>query len=147
MIPVGTRAPDFLLEGSDGRKYDLTHLRREGPVLLVFYPANDSPGCNRQLVALEEERTDYRFRGVQPFGINPASASAHAGFAARLGIGFPLLSDPSLEVSRAYGVVVPGGTEIQRGVVLIDQDGTVLAAIPGAPGASIVLEALGPEDQ
>jgi peroxiredoxin Q/BCP len=146
VIGAGGRAPDFVLEGSDGRRYDLTRLRREGPVLLVFYPANDSPGCNRQLVALEEEWTDYRFRGVQPFGVNPASAAAHAGFAARLGIGFPLLSDPSLEVCRAYGAVEPGTSDVQRGVVLIDQDGTILAAIPGAPGASIVLEALGPED-
>jgi len=146
MIAVGARAPDFVLEGSDGRRYDLTRLRREGPVLLVFYPANDSPGCNRQLTALEEEWTDYRFRGVQPFGVNPAPASAHAAFAARLGINVPLLSDPSLEVCRSFGVVGPTGGEIERGVVLIDEDGTVLAAIPGAPGAAIVLEALGPED-
>jgi peroxiredoxin Q/BCP len=147
MIAVGARAPDFVLEGSDGRRYDLTRLRRDGPVLLVFYPANDSPGCNRQLTALEEEWTDYRFRGVQPFGVNPASAAAHAAFAARLGINVPLLSDPSLEVSRAFGMLEPGGDVILRGVVLIDQVGIVLAAIPGAPGAAIVLEALGPEDQ
>lgn len=146
MIETGSRAPDFVLEGSDGRRYDLTHLRREGPVLLAFYPANDSPGCNRQLVALQEDWTDYRFRGVQPFGVNPASAATHADFAARLGIDFPLLSDPMLDVSRSYGVVEAGSNAVQRGVVLIDQDGTVLASIPGAPGASIVLEALGPED-
>ena len=146
MIKSGERAPDFVLEGSDGRRYDLTRIRREGPVLLVFYPANDSPGCDRQLTALEEEWTDYRFRGVQPYGVNPAAATAHAAYAARLGINVPLLSDASLAVSRAYGVVGADGM-IQRGVVLIDVDGTVLAAIPGAPGASIVLEALGPEER
>jgi len=146
MIRAGARAPDFVLEGSDGRRHDLTRLRREGPVLLVFYPANDSPGCDRQLTTLEEEWTDYRFRGVQPFGINPAPATAHAAYAARLGINVPLLSDPSLEVARAFGVLGPDGM-IQRGVVLVDVDGTILAAIPGAPGASIVLEALGPEER
>jgi len=146
MIRVGSRAPDFVLDGSDGRRYDLTELRRGGPVLLVFYPANDSPGCNRQLTTLQEEWEQYRFRGVQPFGVNPAPAAAHADFAARLGLGFPLLSDTSRDVCRAYGTWQDGTGEVQRGVCLIDQDGIVLAAIPGAPGAAIVLEALGPEE-
>lgn len=145
MIAVGSRAPDFVLDGSDGRRHDLTAIRRGGPVLLVFYPANDSPGCNRQLLTLEDEWEQYRFRGVQPFGVNPAPVASHADFAARLGIHFPLLSDRDHGVVRAYGVFPTPSGEVQRGVCLIDRDGTVLAAIPGAPGASIVLEALGPE--
>lgn len=147
MIVVGSQAPDFVLDGSDGRRYELTELRRSGPVMLMFYPANDSPGCNRQLTMLQDEWAEFRFRGVQPFGVNPAPVAAHADFARRLGLEFPLLSDRTESVCRAYGMRPAGGTEVQRGVCLIDRDGTVLAAIPGAPGASIVLEALGPEEK
>jgi peroxiredoxin len=79
---------------------------------------------------------------VRPFGVNPAPAASHAGYAARLHLPFPLLSDPGLVVAKAYGAVRPDGTAIARSVVLIETDGTVAYSQAGAPGAGIVLEAL-----
>jgi peroxiredoxin Q/BCP len=84
----------------------------------------------------------YERERVRPFGINPASAESHTGYAARLRLPFPLLSDPDLAVARAYGAVRPDGLTIARSVVLIEQDGTILYSQAGAPGAEIVLEAL-----
>lgn len=84
----------------------------------------------------------YERHRIRPFGVNPASAASHAGYAERLRLTFPLLSDPGLAVARAYGAVRPDGGTIARSVVLIDQDGTVVYSQAGAPGAEIVLEAL-----
>jgi peroxiredoxin Q/BCP len=84
----------------------------------------------------------YERENVRPFGVNPASAESHAGYAERLRLPFPLLSDPDLAVARAYGAVRPDGLTIARSVVLIEQDGTILYSQAGAPGAEIVLEAL-----
>jgi peroxiredoxin Q/BCP len=79
---------------------------------------------------------------IRPFGVNPASAASHAGYAERLGLSFPLLSDPGMGIARAYGAVRPDGLSIARSVVVIGQDGTVAYSQAGAPGADIVLEGL-----
>jgi len=84
----------------------------------------------------------YARHRVRPFGVNPASAASHAGYAERLRLTFPLLSDPGLDMARAYGALRPDGLTIARSVVLIEQDGTVAYSQAGAPGADIVLEAL-----
>lgn len=84
----------------------------------------------------------YARHSIRPFGVNPASAESHAGYAERLRLTFPLLSDPGLTMARAYGAIRPDGLTIARSVVLIEQDGTVVYSQAGAPGAGIVLEAL-----
>jgi peroxiredoxin len=84
----------------------------------------------------------YTRHHVRPYGVNPASAESHAGYAERLRLNFPLLSDPGLVVARAYGALRPDGQTIARSVVLVARDGTVAYSQAGAPGADIVLEAL-----
>jgi peroxiredoxin Q/BCP len=84
----------------------------------------------------------YARHRIRPFGVNPASADSHAGYADRLRLTFPLLSDPDLSMARAYGALRPDGLTIARSVVLIDEDGTVAYTQAGAPSAGIVLEAL-----
>jgi peroxiredoxin len=79
---------------------------------------------------------------IRPFGVNPASAESHAGYAGRLRLNFPLLSDQGLAIARAYGAIRPDGQTIARGVVLIERDGSIVYSQAGAPGAAIVLESL-----
>lgn len=142
-LGVGARAPDFTLSASDGRTVHLAEVLAADRALLVFYPGNDTPGCDRQLSVLREEFATYRRAGVRPFGVNPAAVAAHADYAARLELPFPLLSDPDLAVARAYQAVRPGIDRIDRTVYLIERDGTVGFGARGAPGAEITLEALG----
>jgi peroxiredoxin len=92
---------------------------------------------------VRDELTKFEARQVRPFGVNPAPAVRHSEYAQRLELPFPLLSDPDLAVSAAYGAVHPGGASISRTVVLVEQGGIVRFAQPGAPGADLVLEALG----
>ena len=91
---------------------------------------------------MRDEIERYRGSGVQPLGINPAPAESHAGYAARLRLPFPLLSDPALAVSRAYGAVRPDAQAIARSVCLVDRDGIIRYSQAGAPGAEIILESL-----
>ena len=91
---------------------------------------------------MRDEIRQFEDSGVRPFGVNPAAVERHTGYAARLRLPFPLLSDPDLAVSRAYGAVKPDGNGIARSVVLVDRDGTVRYSQAGAPGAEIVLESL-----
>jgi len=91
---------------------------------------------------VRDEIQSYNSHDIRPFGINPASAESHSAYAAKLGLPFPLLSDPGLEISRSYGALKPDGKGIARSVYLIDRDGRVLYSQAGAPGAEIVLESL-----
>jgi thioredoxin-dependent peroxiredoxin len=91
---------------------------------------------------VRDEIQSYTNQRIRPFGVNPATAQSHATYAAKLGLPFPLLSDPGLEISRAYGAIKPEGKGVARSVYLIDQDGRVLYSQSGAPGAEIVLESL-----
>ena len=91
---------------------------------------------------MRDEIQSYTRHDIRPFGVNPASVEGHAAYAAKLGLPFPLLSDPGLEISRAYGSLKPDGKGIARSVCLINRDGRVLYAQAGAPGADIVLESL-----
>ena len=91
---------------------------------------------------MRDDLPTFESHRVQPFGVNPAPAESHAGYAARLRLPFPLLSDPGLTIARAYGAVRPDQSSVARSVVLIEQDGKVVYSQAGAPGAAIVLQAL-----
>ena len=91
---------------------------------------------------MRDEIDAYTEQEIRPFGVNPASVESHAAYAARLGLPFPLLSDPDLRISGAYGTLKPNGSGIARSVCLVERDGRVLYSQAGAPGADIILEAL-----
>lgn len=91
---------------------------------------------------MRDEIQSYTEHRIRPFGVNPATAQSHATYAAKLGLPFPLFSDPELQISQAYQAVKPDGRSIARSVYLIDQDGRVLYSQSGAPGADIILEGL-----
>ena len=91
---------------------------------------------------MRDEIRIYNSNDIQPFGVNPAPVQSHHAYAAKLGLPFPLLSDPGLLISRAYGSLKPDGKGIARSVCLVDRNGLVLYSQAGAPGADIVLESL-----
>jgi peroxiredoxin len=81
--------------------------------------------------------------GMQPLGVNPARADQHAKYAAKLSLGFPLLSDPDRIMARAYHALKDDGKGIQRTVYAIGRDGTIAFAARGAPPPAEVVAALG----
>ncbi len=107
-LAVGDLAPDFELSGVDGRtgeegSWRLSQLRGR-PVVLVFYPADNSPVCTAQLEDYTREVGTFEQVQAAILAISPQSPESHRGFAeASGGLGFPLLSDEDKAVAEAYG--------------------------------------------
>lgn len=88
---------------------------------------------------MRDEIEKYEQMNVKPFGLNPAGIASHQRYAEKFRFQFPLLSDPDRAAADAYGALKDDGKKIQRSVVLIHQDGQVVFAEHGAPGADISL--------
>jgi peroxiredoxin len=119
----GEKAPAFELDSTHGRISLAGKLARSA-VLLVFYPADDSPVCTRQLCDYRDHLQEFAGLGVEVLGINPESLDSHRAFAQKHGLPFPLLSDPTREVCRAYGAVGLLGMT-RRSLFLIGRSGRV----------------------
>ncbi|HET7488203.1 MAG TPA: peroxiredoxin [Acidimicrobiales bacterium] len=121
---VGEIAPDFLLPGTPGGKcYSLGDFRGR-VVVLVFYPADDTPVCTAQLVTYNADLEQFADLGAEVVAVSPQDVASHEGFAARHGLEFPLLSDTDKHVGRAYGLVGPLGY-YKRSVFVVDGNGVV----------------------
>ncbi|HZE99190.1 MAG TPA: peroxiredoxin [Planctomycetota bacterium] len=136
---IGRPAPPFSLTASDGKTYTLESCAGK-PVVLVFYPMDNTPGCNKQLSALRDDKAKFDRAGALIFGVNPAGVDSHQKFCDGFGFGFPLLSDPGLKMAETYGAA--RGTYNQRTVVVISPDGVVKFHRHGMPTDDEILEAI-----
>jgi peroxiredoxin Q/BCP len=91
---------------------------------------------------VRDEIETFKKHNIQPFGVNPAGVDSHKKYVDKFKFPFPLLSDPDKAIATAYGAVKPLGVGIQRSVVLIEKDGTVVYAVRGAPSPAEVVAAL-----
>ena len=138
MIHAGDVAPGFSLDGVDGggedrRSFSLAECRG-APVVLVFYPADNSAVCTAQLRSYTDDIGAFAAVGAQVYAISPQSVDAHVAFARRNdGFGFPLLADVDKSVGRAYGILGPIGF-YRRSVVVVDGEGIVRWAHRAAAG-------------
>ncbi len=133
-VQVGERAPDFTLPGTGGRDYSLADYAGR-PVVLVFYPGDDTPVCTRQLRHYTEEIGQFDGLGAQVLGIAPGDVAAKEAFAAAQGFAFPLLADTDKAVGEAYGVLGPIGF-YRRSVFVVDAAGIVRYAHRATAGLS-----------
>jgi len=130
------QAPDFTLHSDEGQDVTLSDLRGQ-PVVLYFYPKDDTPGCTTQACGLRDVYGEIRERGATVLGVSPDSVASHVEFKEKYGLPFTLLADPEHEVSELYGVWVernaygkkPMG--INRSTFVIDADGNVVEAMRG----------------
>lgn len=123
---VGDAAPDFTLAGTGGRDYTLAAYRGQ-PVLLVFYPGDNTPVCTMQLNSYNDDLGQFQGLGAQVLAISPQSVASHERFCARHGFAFPLLADEGKAVFAAYGCVGPLGFP-RRSVFVIDPEGVIALA-------------------
>jgi peroxiredoxin Q/BCP len=120
---VGDPAPDFTLLGTGGVSYTLSGLRG-APVVLAFYPGDNTPVCTKQLDSYQGDLAAFAAVGAQVFGISPQSVESHDEFSCKRGYKFPLLADTDKTVGEAYGVVGPLGF-YRRSVFVIDAEGVI----------------------
>ena len=130
MIEEGKPAPDFELTSDSGDTVKLSDLRVK-PVVLYFYPKDDTPGCTTQACGIRDAWGDFEQRGAVVLGVSPDSETSHVEFKEKYGLPFTLLADPSHQVSEDYGVWVEktnyGKTYwgIERSTFVIDAEGRV----------------------
>ena len=103
MVEEGKPAPDFELTSDSGETVRLSALKGK-PVVLYFYPKDDTPGCTVQACSLRDSYDDFTERGAVVLGISPDSETSHVKFKEKYGLPFTLLADPEHEVAERYGV-------------------------------------------
>jgi thioredoxin-dependent peroxiredoxin len=122
-LAVGERAPDFTLPGTGGRSHSLSEYSGQ-PVVVVFYPGDDTPVCTKQLNSYTDDIGQFEDVGAQVLAISPQSVDSHERFAAKFGFKFPLLADTDKKVAGLYGTLGPLGFP-RRSVFVVDRDGIV----------------------
>ena len=130
MIEEGKAAPTFTLPSDTGEDVSLVSLRGK-PVVLYFYPKDDTPGCTVQACGIRDSWGEFERRGAVVLGVSPDGVASHVKFRQKYGLPFPLLADTGHEVAEAYGVWVEKSMlgkkymGIERSTFVIAPDGTV----------------------
>jgi len=151
VVEEGAPAPDFELASDEGETVTLSALRGK-PVVLYFYPKDDTPGCTTEACEFRDAYDRFREQGVEILGVSPDTEASHQKFKTKYELPFTLLADPDHHAAEAYGVWKEkknyGKTYmgVERSTFVIDADGKVAKAMRGirpAGHAAQVLETLG----
>ena len=130
MVEEGKPAPDFALASDSGERVKLSELRGQ-PVVLYFYPKDDTPGCTTQACGIRDAYSDFRERGAVVLGVSPDDEASHVQFKEKYSLPFTLLADPDHQVAEEYGVwkernlYGKKSMGIERSTFVIDADGNV----------------------
>jgi peroxiredoxin Q/BCP len=130
-IQSGITAPDFSLPDENGKSRSLSEFLGR-PLILYFYPKDDTPGCTTEACNFRDDYSQYTQAGVSIVGVSPDTIQSHTKFKAKYGLPFPLLADPEHQVCELYGVWGTKknyGREYQgvfRTTFLIDEKGKIL---------------------
>ena len=103
MVEEGKPAPDFELESDTGETVSLSSLRGK-PVVLYFYPKDDTPGCTTQACGIRDAYGEFERAGAVVLGVSPDKVESHEKFKDKFELPFTLLADPDHAVAEAYGV-------------------------------------------
>lgn len=150
MVAEGKPAPDFTLPSDTGESVTLSSLRGK-PVVVYFYPRDDTPGCTAQACGIRDVWGEFQRKGAVVLGVSPDSPKQHVKFREKYDLPFTLLSDESHDVAEQYGTWVEKSMSgktymgMQRSTFVIDADGNVARAMYGVKPeghADEVLEAL-----
>jgi thioredoxin-dependent peroxiredoxin len=136
VVEEGKPAPNFELTTDKGERVKLSDFRGK-PVVLYFYPKDDTPGCTKQACGIRDEYGEFQKRGAVVLGVSPDDEASHVKFRDKYQLPFTLLADPEHEVAESYGVwgerKFAGKTYmgINRSTFVIDADGTISKAMLG----------------
>ena len=102
-IPSGVPAPDFMLKDQNGMPHRLQEYLGK-PVVLYFYPKDDTPGCTKEACSFRDAFAEYKEAGVVVLGVSPDDSESHRKFATKYNLPFTLLADEGHQVAELYGV-------------------------------------------
>ena len=129
-LEPGTKAPAFTLAADDGSKVKLADLKGS-PVVLYFYPADDTPGCTKEACAFRDRKSELQKLGAKVIGISPDDVASHVKFRDKFQLNFPLLADPDHAVAEKFGawreknMYGKKSMGVARSTFLIDSKGVI----------------------
>lgn len=124
-LKPGDRAPKFELPSQKGESVSLDALTAKGPVVVYFYPKDETPGCTAEACAFRDNYDVFQKAGAAVVGISSDSVASHQGFAEHHGLPFLLLSDTQGQVRKAFGVPRTLGLLDGRMTFIVDKDGVI----------------------
>jgi thioredoxin-dependent peroxiredoxin len=124
-VSVGSKVPDFTLPSQWGEMVNLRDFLGSKPVVLFFYPKDDTPGCTKQACAFRDDYEKFGKLDAEVIGISSDSVESHKRFASKHDLPFTLLSDEKGKVRRLYGVPSTFGLFPGRVTYMIDEEGVV----------------------
>jgi len=149
MLDESQEAPDFKLPIDNGETFHLGALRGK-PVVLFFYPKDDTSGCTKEAIAFSELEDEFKQSGITVVGISPDSIKSHVKFKTKHSLTVPLVSDEQKEILENYGVWVEKSMYgrkymgVERTTLLIDAEGKIVkiwrkVKVPGHADAVLKL--------
>lgn len=138
---LNQKAPDFTLAASNGEQVSLRDLKGKF-VVLIFYPANDTPTCNKQLAEANLALGEFKAANAVVFGVNPAPQKKMADFCTRKQLEFPILSDTHGQIAKEYNAHSKWLPLNIRTVVVIDPAGEIVYYQRGKPLPEQMLAAI-----
>jgi peroxiredoxin Q/BCP len=129
-IEAPAKAPTFSLKATDGSTVKLADLKGQ-PVVLYFYPKDDTPGCTKEACAFRDRQSELTELGVAVLGVSPDDVASHKKFTDKFSLNFPLLADIDHKVAEKYGawreknMYGKVSMGVQRSTFLIDGSGHV----------------------
>jgi thioredoxin-dependent peroxiredoxin len=124
-VDVGSKAPNFTLPSQSGELVSFRDSLGEKPVVLFFYPKDDTPGCTKEACTFRDEYEQFSELDTEVIGISSDSVDSHKSFAKKHNLPFTLLSDKGEKVRRLYNVPNTFGLFPGRVTYVIDQEGIV----------------------
>jgi thioredoxin-dependent peroxiredoxin len=124
-VAAGSLAPNFTLPSQSGKMVSLRDFLGKKPVILFFYPKDDTPGCTKEACAFRERHEDFRELNAEVIGISSDPVESHRSFAAKHELPFTLLSDEGGKVRKLYGASSTFGLVPGRVTYVLDKEGVV----------------------
>jgi peroxiredoxin Q/BCP len=134
VVTEGEPAPDFTLTSDAGESVSLSDLRGK-PVVLYFYPKDDTPGCTAQAIGIRDAYAAFESAGAVVLGVSPDDVKRHVKFREKYDLPFTLLADPEHEVAERYGV---WGEKRYRGRTYMGIDRTTFLISPDGAVAKVM---------
>ncbi len=138
LLPVGSKAPDFSMIDQNSETHSLQGYAGKKNLILVFYPADFTPGCTTQLCQFRDSYDDLKERYIEVLGINPQNWETHHKFAERYNLSFPILFDPLGKNAKHYNASLIQGFVNKRAVYGVDKQGNITFAEYGMPAIESV---------
>ena len=130
LLKVGDPAPDFSVAASDGTTVRLKDQLGKGPIVLYFYPKDDTPGCTKEACSIRDGFEAFKGLKATVFGVSFDSVESHRAFVAKYKLPFLLLADTDKHLAMAYGVAGASSPWASRVTFVIDAQGKIARVFP-----------------